>query len=150
MAAGLRTSGIRDALVSAGRSSVVAVGGEHPGWRVDLRSLVRDEILGRLVLRDAALGTSGAGEQYFELNGVRYGHVLDPRSGWPASGVRSASVVTRSAADADALSTAFLVGGLDLARRYCESHDEVMAIVTPDGGTPQVLGTYPGASLELA
>lgn len=150
MASGLRESGVRDAMLSAGRSSVMAVGGERSGWRVDLRALVRDEVLGRLVLRDAALGTSGAGEQYFELNGVRYGHVLDPRTGWPASGVRSASVVTASAADADALSTAFLVGGLDLARRYCASHHGVLAIVTPDEGAPQVFGTYRDASLELA
>jgi FAD:protein FMN transferase len=150
MASGLRESGVRDALLSAGRSSVVAIGGERPGWRVDLRSLVRDEVLGHLVLQDAALGTSGAGEQYFELDGVRYGHVIDPRTGWPSSGVRSASVVTASAADADALSTAFLVGGLDLARRYCASHGDVLAIVTPDEGTPQVFGTYRNASLELA
>ncbi len=150
MAAGLRNSGVGDALLSAGRSSVIAIGGERPGWRVDLRSLVRDEVLGRLVLRDAALGTSGAGDQYFELNGVRYGHVLDPRTGWPASGVRSASVVTDSAADADALSTAFLVGGLDLARRYCTSHRDVLAIVTPDEGAPHVFGACRSASLELA
>ena len=150
MAAGLRQAGIRDALVSAGRSSVVAIGGIRPGWRVDLRSLVRDEILGRLRLRDAALGTSGAGDQFFELDGVRYGHVLDPRTGWPARGVRSASVVTASAADADALSTAFLVGGVDLARRYCAAHRDVLAIVTPDEGAPQVFGAYRDALLELA
>ena len=150
MASGLREAGVRDALVSAGHSSVVALGGERGGWRVDLRSLVRDEVLGRLMLKDAALGTSGAGEQYFELNGGRYGHVLDPRTGWPASGIRSASVVTASGADADALSTAFLVGGLDLARRYCASHRDVLAIVTPDEGAPQVFGSYRDASLELA
>jgi FAD:protein FMN transferase len=146
----LRGSTVRDALVSGGRSSLIAIGGRRPGWRVDLRSMVRDEVLGRLHLRDAALGTSGAGEQYFTLNGVRYGHVLDSRSGWPAVGVRSASVVTASAADADALSTAFLVGGLDLARRYCSSHRDVLAIVTPDEGPPQVFGAYRDTRLELA
>ena len=69
-----------------------------------------------LRLRDGALATSGAGEQFVDVDGKRYGHVLDPRTGWPASGVISASVVTREAAVADALSTAFLVGGEDLAR----------------------------------
>ena len=150
MASGLRTAGLHDALVSAGRSSVVAIGGPAGGWRVDLRSMVRDEAIGRLFLRDAALGTSGAGEQFFELNGIRYGHIIDPRTGWPASGVRSASVVTARAADADALSTAFLVGGVDLARRYCESHGDVLAVVTPEGGKPRVFGAYPHALLELA
>ena len=66
------------------------------------------------------------------MNGVRYGHVIDPRTGWPASGVMSASVIASSAAAADALSTAFLIGGPALAERYCASHPGVLAIVTPD------------------
>jgi thiamine biosynthesis lipoprotein len=155
MAAGLRASGVRDALVSAGRSSLVAIGGPEGvggarGWRVDLRSMVRDEIIGRLLLRDGAVGTSGAGEQFFELNGIRYGHVIDPRTGWPSSGVRSASVVAASAADADALSTAFLVGGIDLASRYCSTHADVLAVVTPDDGQPRLFGGYRQARLEVA
>ena len=60
----------------------------------------------------APVGTSGAGEQFFEADGVRYGHVIDPRTGQPASGVLSASVIASSAALADALSTAFLIGGV--------------------------------------
>jgi thiamine biosynthesis lipoprotein len=85
-----------------------------------------------LQLRDGALGTSGAAEQYVEIDGTRYGHVLDPRTGWPASGVLSASVVTRDAASADALSTAFLVGGAGLAERYCAAHSDTLVMLTPD------------------
>lgn len=157
MAAGLRASGVPTALLSAGRSSVLAVGAPpspsasaRQGWHVELQSLVRNEVLGTLMLRDAALGTSGAGEQYVVVNGVRYGHVIDPRTGWPAGGVRSASVVAASAAHADALSTAFLVGGVALARRYCEAHLNVLAIVTPDEGKPQVIGSHPGATVTIA
>jgi thiamine biosynthesis lipoprotein len=150
MGAALRAAGVSDALVSAGRSSLVALGAPDGGWRVDLRSTMRGEVVGRVVLRDAALGTSGAGEQFFEVNGVRYGHVIDPRTGWPATGVRSASVVSDSAAEADALSTAFLVGGTVLARLYCASHPEVLAVVTPVNGQPQVFGSHRGASLEIA
>jgi thiamine biosynthesis lipoprotein len=149
MGASLRGSGVGEALVSAGRSSVLAIGGRDAGWHIALRSLVRDEAIGQVRLRDGALGTSGAGEQFFEVAGTRYGHVLDPRTGWPAAGTRSASVVTASAADADALSTAFLVGGIELARRYCDSHSGVLAIVTPAEGRPQVFGAYRGASLEI-
>lgn len=150
MGMSLREARVNDALVSAGRSSVLAIGGRDGGWHIALRSLVRDEVLGTLRLRDGALGTSGGGEQFFEVSGTRYSHVLDPRTGWPASGTRSASVVTASAADADALSTAFLVGGIDLARRYCELHGSVLAIVTPAEGRPHVFGAYRGASLEIA
>jgi len=108
--------------------------------------------LARLLLRDGALATSGAGEQFFEVDGKRYGHVIDPRTGWPAAGVLSVSVVTAEGALSDALSTAFLVGGLDVARRYCASHPQTLALVTPDDGTsrPVVLGAFAGATVEEA
>jgi thiamine biosynthesis lipoprotein len=150
MAARLRHRGVDRALISAGRSSVLAIGGAGGEWPVELRSLVRDETIGRLRLRDGALGTSGAGEQFFEINGARYGHVIDPRTGWPASGTRAASVITSTAADADALSTAFLVGGADVARRYCAEHQNVLAVITPEEGRPHVFGSYRGVSVSLA
>lgn len=149
----LRRRGVSDALVSAGGSSVLAMGGDGDGWVIDLRSRqVKRDRLARLRLRDAALGTSGAGEQFVEIGGTRYGHVLDPRSGRPASGVLSASVVTAEPALADALSTAFLVGGPELARAYCDGHPGTLALLTLDDGTerPRIFGQCPGAVLEAA
>lgn len=126
--------GCRQAVLSAGGSSVVAIGGERLGWVVDLKSrrVSRDRIA-RLRLRDGALATSGAGEQYVDVNGTRYGHVLDPRTGWPASGVTSVSVVSRHAAVADALSTACLVAGESLAAGYTAANPETLIVLTPDG-----------------
>ena len=144
----LRASGVAHALLSAGSSSIVAVGGRGDGWRVDIVSpLASGRPIAALSLRNAALGTSGAGRQCVIENGRRYGHVIDPRTGWPAHGILSASVVASDAARADALSTAFLVGGLDLARRYCAAHDGVLALVTPDDGTERaiVIGSHQGA-----
>jgi len=149
----VRRHGVRHALLSAGGSSILALGGRAGGWVVDLRSpQVRCQRLLRLRLRDAALGASGAGQQYVDVAGKRYGHVLDPRTGWPAAGVISAAVVATDAAVADALSTAFLVGGLDLAERYCASHRDVLALLTPDDGSerPRVFGAHPGAALGAA
>jgi FAD:protein FMN transferase len=111
----LRRRGVTRALVSAGGSSVLAVGGQGGGWTIDLTSPQLDSRIARVRLQDAALGTSGAGEQYVVADGVRQGHVFDPRTGQPSRGVLSASVVARDAETADALSTAFLVGGVDLA-----------------------------------
>jgi FAD:protein FMN transferase len=144
----LRASGVSNALLSAGRSSIVAHGGRGDGWRVEIVSaLSGGRPLVTLVLRNAALGTSGAGEQFVIEKGRRYGHVIDPRTGWPAHGVLGATVVTSDAARADALSTAFLVGGLELARRYCAEHHDVLALITPDDGSerPIVIGSYRGA-----
>jgi thiamine biosynthesis lipoprotein len=132
IASALRAHGVGEALVSAGGSSVVAVGGGRAGWPVDVTSARDSRRLVRLRLRNVALGTSGAGEQYLEIDGARHSHVIDPRTGLPSSGIVSASVVTADAATADALATAFFVGGLDLARSYCDAHPGTLALVTPD------------------
>jgi thiamine biosynthesis lipoprotein len=147
----LRRAGVREALVSAGGSSVLALGGRHEGWLVDIRSpLLASERIARLALRRGALGTSGAGEQFVVADGMRYGHVIDPRTGVPAQGVLSSSVVTREAAVADALSTAFLIAGPELARRYCDAHENTLALLVLDDESRSrcLFGRYPGATIE--
>jgi len=145
----LRRRGVTRALVSAGGSSVLALGGHGGGWTIDLTSPQLDSRIARVRLRDAALGTSGAGEQYIVADGVRHGHIFDPRTGRPSRGVLSASVVARDAETADALSTAFLVGGVDLARRYCRDHPQTLALITvDDSATTHVFGSCNGARLE--
>jgi thiamine biosynthesis lipoprotein len=152
MGAVLRRDGVRHALLHAGHSSVLAIGGRHGGWPIDLRPRRAHGVVARLLLRDGAVGTSGAGEQYFEIDGVRYGHVIDPRTGWPASGVLGASVITSDAATADALSTALLVEGPSLAERYCSTHSDTQVVLVPEAtpDRPRVFGHYAGAQLELA
>lgn len=152
MANGLRARGVGRALLSAGHSSVVALGDDDgDGWPIDLRPSLARARIGRAWIADAALGMSGAGEQFFEVDGVRYGHVIDPRTGRPAGGVMSAAVFTRSAADADALSTAFLVGGAALARDYCDAHAGTEAVLVVDETVPRVhvFGHCHGVRLEL-
>jgi FAD:protein FMN transferase len=145
----LRDAGTRHALMSAGRSSLLAIGGRGRGWSIDLIAIACDRALARVWLRDAALGTSGSGEQFVMADDRRYGHVLDPRTGWPAQGVLSATVVCVSAADADALSTAFLVGGPELAQRYCDEHADVLALITPDDSSGRTfkIGSHRGAEV---
>jgi thiamine biosynthesis lipoprotein len=147
----MRARGVTHALLSAGRSSLLALGRRGEGWWIDVISPSTDRRLADVWLGDAALGTSGAGEQFVDVDGVRYGHVIDPRSGWPASGVLSSTVVADHAATADALSTAFFIGGISLAREYCASHPRILALITPDGQrAPTVIGHHPGARVEIA
>jgi thiamine biosynthesis lipoprotein len=132
-------------LLHGGHSSVYAKGnprGEERGWAVRIRHpWDAERTLAAVWLRDRALGTSSATFQYLEYAGRKLGHVLDPRTGWPASGIASASVLAPTGAQADALSTAFFVGGVELARRYCAEHPEVGAVLLPEGqGQPEVLG----------
>jgi thiamine biosynthesis lipoprotein len=137
-------------LLHGGFSSVYAKGcppGNPRGWPVAIRHpWEQDRRLAEVWLCNRALGTSAATFQYLEYNGRRLGHVLDSRTGWPASGIASASVLAPTAAEADALSTAFFVGGREVARRYCEAHPEIGAILLPEGDAaePVVLGLGPG------
>jgi FAD:protein FMN transferase len=135
MAAGLRVRGVERALLSAGGSSFRALGGESGEFVVDVCGGPAGP-LARAHLADAALGVSTSAEQFFESEGRRYGHVLDPRTGRPASGTRVAAVVARDAAEADAVATALLVDGAPLAERYCAAHAGVSALVAPDGDGP--------------
>jgi len=148
VAATLQACNLTHALLSAGRSSLLALGGRGRGWSIDLISPAVEGPFARVWLRNAALGTSGAGEQFVAVNGVRYGHVIDPRTGWPASGILSSTVIAPTSAAADALSTAFFIGGLPLARRYCAAHPNVVAILTPESRATVVVGSHPGARVE--
>ena len=153
MAGVLRRRGVERALLSAGTSSVVAFGGGRRGWPIDLRSpQMPGARLARVYLCDGALGTSGAGEQFVVSDGTRYGHVIDPRTGWPVQGVVSATAIAADAADADALSTAFFVGGPALAARYCDRHTGTLALITSNDGIarPRAFGRHAGAVVEGA
>lgn len=132
MAELLAERGVNDFLLHGGRSSVLARGNtpSAAGWSIGLRHPLRPaERLGEVVLRDQALATSGSGTQYFEHDGRRYGHVIDPRTGRPAEGVFTATVIAPTAAEADALSTAFYVMGPDAVERYCAERPDVSAVL---------------------
>jgi FAD:protein FMN transferase len=141
--------GIRSALLHGGHSSVYAMGtepGGRRGWPVGVRHpWDAGRRLALLRLRDRALGTSAATFQHLEYEGRKLGHILDPRKGWPAEGMASASIVAPTAAEADALATAFYLLGVDKARTYCAAHPEVGAVLLPEGASarPVFLGLGP-------
>jgi FAD:protein FMN transferase len=144
----LEAAGIHDFLLHGGNSSVLARGAHgslssERGWSVGVRDpLHPDRRLGELKLKDRALATSGSGTQFFIHDGRRYGHILDPRSGWPAEGVLSVSVLAPTAAAADALSTAFYVLGPQQSQEYCAVHPEVAAVMLCPGAGGQSLQRY--------
>ena len=99
-------------------------------WSVGLRHPLKPEVrLAEFLLTDQALGTSGSGSQFFHYQGKRYGHILDPRTGWPAEQVLAATVIAPTAEQADALSTAFYVLGVAGAQSYCQTHPEISALL---------------------
>ena len=147
----LMDAGVRDFLLHGGRSSVLARGSRKPirqaspdalpaGWVVGVPDPTRrDKRLAELRLEDRALATSGTQTQYFRHQGRRYGHILDPRTGQPAEGLLSATVVAPSGAEADALSTALYVMGADKALEYCQSRPELGAVLVCPADRPEGL-----------
>ena len=131
--------GVDDYLLHGGNSSVLARGARgglapDAGWPIGVRNPLRPSCrVGQLRVKDRALATSGSGTQFFVREGRRFGHILDPRSGWPAEGVLSVTVLAPTAAEADALSTAFYVMGHQAAGDYCQSHPEIACVMLCPG-----------------
>ena len=119
MAAKMRRAGLGSFFISAGGSSIYASG--HPpqeprGWHVRIRD-PKDpgSTVEHLCLKNQSLSTSGAYEKFFELEGKTYSHIMDPRTGWPPSGVVSVSVLADRTLDSEAWATALFVNGPDWA-----------------------------------
>ncbi|MDI3280937.1 MAG: FAD:protein FMN transferase [Bacillota bacterium] len=119
----LAQRGVRHALIDLG-GNIATLGPRPDGrpWHIAIRHPRRsEEYLGYLDLAGEAVATAGDYERFFEEGGRRYHHIFNPETGYPASGVWSATAVSPSAFEADLLSTAiFLLGperGLALAHR---------------------------------
>jgi thiamine biosynthesis lipoprotein len=118
----LAEGGVRDALLDYGQSSILALGSpaDAEAWTVALPG-GEGRILGLVTLRDAGLSVSGSLGQYVEIAGVRYGHVVDPRTGRALTRNVQAAVVAPDATTAEAWSTALAVlgpEGLALVERH--------------------------------
>jgi len=123
-----------DVLVDAG-GDVVARG----RWRVAIRHpRVPGAALATVALRDASIATSGDYEAFFAARGRRYHHLLDPRTGYPATGCQSVTVMAPHAALADALSTGLFVLGPDRGGRVAASMPEVGAVFVAADGSVHV------------
>jgi thiamine biosynthesis lipoprotein len=116
MAAVLVRFGVASAMISAGTSSMYALGtpaGEPRGWRVEIRDPKDSKrTVAEVFLADESMSTSGSYEKFFEVDGKLYSHIMDPRTGMPAEGVFAVSVISPRTLDSEAWATAFFVNGL--------------------------------------
>ncbi len=127
----LRKSGIKQALVNAGGEvSVIGnnwiVGIQHPD---EINSIIK-----RIKLNGYTVATSGDYEQYFEVGGVRYHHILDPETGYPSKGLQSVTIINKSNAFADALATAVFVMGEEKGMKLIESLDDTEVMIIDERG----------------
>jgi thiamine biosynthesis lipoprotein len=142
----LRSLGVEHALVTAGGDSRII--GDRFGnpWVVGIRHPDRkDEVIARIPLEDAAISTSGDYERYFDENGVRYHHIIDPHTGRSASKVRSTTIIGPTATRTDGLSkTAFVLGPERAIEIYNRLEDIDAILVTPKGEVLYTKGLEPG------
>jgi thiamine biosynthesis lipoprotein len=137
----LVSRGIRNVLVAAS-GDIAARGrnGDRP-WVVAIRD-PRDPsaVLGTVELADESISTSGDYERYFVVDGRRYHHLLDPRTGYPATASESVTVVARHGAEADALATGLFVIGPDRARATLSGDPDVSAVLVGQDGRLHLAG----------
>ncbi len=121
----LQEEGINSALINAGGDLYCLGENNYQKWRVGLRDpRIKAGILESYELKDQAMATSGDYEQFFELDGKRYSHIIDPRDGYPVNDSRvSVSVVAKSAVLADSLATAFYVLDIDVIKEVINQNN---------------------------
>lgn len=133
----LRESGVESALLDLG-GNITVIGSKPDGsaWRIAVQDPTNSSATaGILSLRDCSAITSGAYQRYFEQSGVKYHHIIDPRTGYPAdSGLLSATVVCTDPALGDLLSTAvFVLGEEDALALWRKEKCFDLVLVTDDG-----------------
>ena len=117
----LRKDGVASALVSASGSSIYALGAPpgEAGWRVRIRD-PKDETktVTEVTLKNESMSTSGSYEKFFQADGRIYSHIMDPRTGFPAAGMLSASVVAPLTLDSEAWTKPFFINGREWAAQH--------------------------------
>lgn len=132
----LRARGLEDFLLVSGGQVYAAGSRSDRPWRVGVRDPRGgpEDFFALVELADASASTSGDYERYFVADGVRYHHILDPRTGRPARGLRSATVVAADAVLADALSTGIFVMGPEAGLALAERLPGVEAVLVDEEG----------------
>lgn len=127
----LREQGIYSALVAA--SGDIAVGDAppgQPGWRVSIGTPFQREGEARtLLLKNAAVSTAGDSEQFVEINGIHYSHIVDPRTGMGLTNRCQVSVIAPHATQTDAFDTTASILGVEAGRKLIESQPGLSAII---------------------
>jgi thiamine biosynthesis lipoprotein len=133
----LRQHGVRSALIEAGGD--IVVGAPPPGrrgWHVEVPGAGPALAARAAALSHSAIATSGPSAQFVEVGGVRYSHVVDPRTGLGSTAGLASTVIAPDAATADALATALTLLGADDRRALLRRHPEVRAEVRPSPVPP--------------
>ena len=127
--------GIENILVAAGGDTRIAGNRQGRPWIIGVRHpMDKKRIIAKIPLVNEALSTSGDYERYFDEDGVRYHHIIDPKTGDSARSVRAVTILGPHAIDTDALSTSVFVLGPEKGLELVESLAEIEAIIVNQQG----------------
>lgn len=133
----LKSEGIVNALIDAG-GDIYVMGFRSPPeelhWRIGIKDPFSDGVVGILWINDLAVATSGGYERYFEVEGVRYHHILNPLSGYPSEEIASVTVISSEPATADAWSTAFFLMEPGRALKLASEKENMEAMIILHSG----------------
>ena len=130
----LKNYGIQNFLISAGQIVAQGLNPQKKPWIIGVQH-PRDsqQFLTVINLTEGTIATSGDYQQFFEVNGIRYHHLLDPHIGWPVSLCQSVSVLEKDPVQADILSTALFVLGPEKGKKLVDEL-KIAAIIVDDRG----------------
>jgi thiamine biosynthesis lipoprotein len=136
---------VKELLLSKGcKSGIVNVSGDINTWgkQTDgkpwtvaiVNPINKNKVFATFPLIDSAVETSGNYEKYVTFNNIRYSHIIDPRTGYPSTGVSSVSVFAKKTEIADALATGVFVLGVDVGLNLINQLKGVQCIIVDDKG----------------
>jgi thiamine biosynthesis lipoprotein len=127
----LRAAGVRDFIIKAGGDLYAGGRRGDRAWRVGIQDPrgPHGRVVFQLSVEDQAFNTSGDYERFVIRDGVRYHHILDARTGFPARGTRSVTLLAKSAFVADTLDTALFAVGPERAMKIVEELPDVEAVI---------------------
>lgn len=136
----LQVKGCNSGLVNV--SGDINTWGKQPdgkSWTVGIvNPMNKNKVFATFPLDDSAVETSGSYEKYVTFNGKRYSHIIDPRTGYPASGIVSVSVFAKQTEIADALATGIFVMGVEVGLDLINQLNGIGCIIVDDKGTVHV------------
>ena len=166
IAKGFGVDAVYSFLESIGMNNImVEIGGEvrtkgenrkNEPWMIavetpDLESAGSKTISWALPLESKAMATSGDYKNYYEIDGIRYSHEIDPRTGYPAkTGIASATVVASNCMDADALATALIIMGAESGLQFIEKLDGVEAFLILRKGNDNKYRTIKSSGMKIS
>lgn len=134
----LRALGVSNAMVKAGGDlRVIGAPPGMPHWTVQLEDPRKEGRRPSIPLRNAALSTSGNYENFFEVQGKRHSHILNPRTGLPVEGLAACTVVAPTCMESDAWATAFFVHGVERSLAEFGRRFSIRFTLVPERTTPK-------------